>query len=161
MRVWMGWMMAAAVLVAGCEGKVNPRVATTPNQTAELKGDLPVNPLNWQVITSEFNTREQTMATLFGNDAAVAYARTHAEGTYPAGAEIALVTWTQQEDARWFGARIPSTPKSVELVTATAGADGKPVYAYHAYEGAPLKLARQGDAARMSYLLAERAAVMP
>lgn len=161
MRGAMGWLMAAALLAAGCRNTVNPRVATTPNSAAELKGELPVNPLKWQVITSEFNPREHTMATLFGNDAAVTFARTHSEGAYPAGAEIALVTWTQQEDARWFGARIPAAPKSVELVTTAAGTEGKPQYVYSAYEGAPLKLARQADAARMAYLLGERAAVMP
>ncbi|MGA7237229.1 MAG: hypothetical protein WBY44_16205 [Bryobacteraceae bacterium] len=43
------------------------------------------------------------------------------EPRYPIGAVLALVTWTKQEDDRWFGARIPAEVKSVEFVGVTAG----------------------------------------
>jgi hypothetical protein len=108
---------------------------------------------------------DSTMSTLYGNDLAVGYARTHSQHDYPLGSVLALVTWTQQDDPRWFGAKIPDGVKSVEFVTAGSGADGRLVYSYKKYEGAPL----QGSSAqeslapneRAAYLLSQRAAVMP
>jgi|SRR5271167_1418535 len=36
---------------------------------------------------------------------------------------LSLVTWKQQEDRRWFGAKIPAASKSVELVAVGTAAD--------------------------------------
>jgi hypothetical protein len=133
-------------------------VAATQNQAAALVGDLPANPLQWRVITSALNQRDATMYTVFGNDLAVQYARAHSQHEYPTGSVLALVTWKQQEDGRWFGGRIPAQPRSVEFVTVGAG----PSYSYEDFEGAPLKKV-DGHALndRAAYLLSQRAAVMP
>jgi hypothetical protein len=121
--------------------------------------------LRWRVITSTIDGSDETMATLFGNDLAVEYARSHPQHEYPAGAVICLVTWTKREDPRWFGAEIPERVKSVEFVTVAAGPNGWSSYAYDDYQGAPLKKlpAREGGAPteRTAYLLSLRAAVMP
>ena len=74
----------------------------TFNQSAGLVGDLPANPLGWRVI-SVIDPATGTMSTLYGNDLAVEYARTHSQHDFPAGAVLSLVTWTQAEDSRWFG----------------------------------------------------------
>ncbi len=99
------------------------------------------------------------MSTLYGNDVATGYARRSAEFVYPAGSVLSVVTWGQQEDARWFGGNIPARPKSVEIVT-VGGA-----YSYRRYEGSPLRQVAQEDGAapgeRAAYLLSQRAAVMP
>jgi hypothetical protein len=60
----------------------------------------------------------RTMATLYGNDAAVRAAL--ARQSAPAGAVLALVTWAQRDDPHWFGARIPHAPQSVEFVQVAA-----------------------------------------
>jgi hypothetical protein len=150
--------------VMGCSSE-NPRVTTRINEDASLGGELTVNPLRWKVITSAIDHRDGTMYTVFGNDQAVEYARTHPEHEYPAGSVIALVTWTQQEDSRWFGGNIPKAAKSVELVTVSADAAQKPVYKYEVYEGSPLKKMSAEESAtvqgRAAYLIAQRAAVMP
>jgi hypothetical protein len=78
---------------------------------------------------------DSTMATLFGNDFAVEYARSHSQQGYPAGSVISLVTWTQREDPRWFGANIRNRIKSVELVTVSAQPNEPPSYSYEEYEG--------------------------
>jgi hypothetical protein len=159
-------LMAAALLnMTGCS-EVNPRVVTRLNESAALVGGLPANPLQWRVITSAINkTQAPTMSTLFGNDAAVQCARTNLQHDYPNGAVLALVTWTQQEDPRWFGARIPAAPKSVEFVTVKVGADNRPQYSYEDFEGSPLKKVSAQEGAtpgeRAAYLLSQRAAVMP
>jgi hypothetical protein len=152
----------------GCSGD-GPKVSAEINQNASLAGEfvgvLPANPLQWRVITSEINKAASTMSTLYGNDLAVGYARTHAQHDYPAGAALSLVTWTQQEDPRWFGAKIPAQVKFVEFVFVAAAPDGRPSYSYQEYEGTPLKKlsAEEGliPNERAASLLAERAAVMP
>lgn len=162
--------MAALLLgAAGCS-QGNPRVATRFNEDASLsgplkdslKGDLPVNPMMWRVITSAIDHRDATMFTVFGNDAAIAHEKMR---DYPAGAAITLVTWTQQEDPRWFGGNIPKSVKSVEMVTVSASADGKPAYRYESYAGSPLKKIAATESAepagRAAYILGLRAAVMP
>jgi hypothetical protein len=152
------------VLLAGCSAP-NPRAVTTPNHAAELRGNLPADPLLWRVITPEINRSQSTMSTLVGNDLAVDYARTHADANYPTGSVLALVTWSQQEDTRWFGANIPSDPRSVEFLTVSNGPDHKPFYAYRSYKGAPLTVAQSQDSptpqGRTAWLLAQRAAVLP
>lgn len=154
--------------MSGCSGN-EPRISAEINQSASLAGEfaagLPANPLQWKVITSETSQTESTMATLYGNDLAVQYARTHAEHNYPAGAVLSLVTWAEREDPRWFGANIPATVKSVEFVTVGNAADGKPSYSYQEYGGSPLKkLSAENGASpndRVAYLLSQRAAVLP
>ncbi|HEY9049799.1 MAG TPA: hypothetical protein VIN08_28065, partial [Ohtaekwangia sp.] len=71
-----------------------------------LSGSLPLDPLNGQVITSLINKKNDTMAVLYGNDTAVAFARTNHSGIYPSGARLYLLTWQEKEDAYWFGARV-------------------------------------------------------
>ena len=148
----------------GCGGAPS-NVKATINQSASLQGDLPENPLAWRVISSSADTKNATMSTLFGNDVAVQYARSNAQHNYPSGAAVSLVTWTQREDDRWFGAKIPQQVKSVEFVFVRTGGDGKSLYSYQTYAGAPLKKVSEQEAStpagRTADLLAQRAAVMP
>jgi hypothetical protein len=153
-----------AVGLGGCSEKTNPRVETRVNQEAMMVGDLPSNPLKGKVITSWINKKDATMSTMFGNDAAWQYTRTSATMQYPTGSVLSVVTWSQQEDQRWFGGKIPQGVKSVEFVTVSSPGS----YSYERYEGSPLKrvTAKNFDeldaaAKRMAYLTAQRAAVMP
>jgi len=152
------------VCAAGCASD-GPKITATFNQGAALVGELPMNPLAWRVISSAIDPGSGTMSTLYGNDAAVTYARTHSQHDFPAGSALSLVTWTQMEDARWFGAKLPSQVKSVEFVTVTATQNGAPQYSYEAYTGNPLKKAQDrpygAPPDRIAYLLSSPAAVMP
>jgi hypothetical protein len=149
-----------AVGLAGCSEKTNPRVVTRVNTDAEPGGALPSSPLHGKVITSWVNRQDSTMSTLFGNEVAWQYARTNSDMRYPARAVLSVVTWSQQEDPRWFGGNIPQKVKTVEVVTVVTG-PGR--YLYQRYEGFPLKRVVQSAAPndRADYLLAQRAAVMP
>jgi mono/diheme cytochrome c family protein len=94
------------------------------NNAANLPVSLPYQPLGWSAITMYVDPRNRSMATLYGNDAAMHAVQAHANASsngsgssaYPAGAVLALVTWAQRDDPHWFGARIPDTPLSVEFV---------------------------------------------
>jgi hypothetical protein len=155
---------ALVVCAAGCAGD-SSRTKATFNQGATLVGELPMNPLAWRVISSLVDTSDGTMSTLYGNEVAVDYARTHSQRDYPAGSVLSLVTWRHTEDPRWFGAKIPSRVKSVEFATVGAAGNGAPQYSYEAYTGTPLvKAPAQQIGARperIAYFLSIRAAVMP
>jgi cytochrome P460 len=148
----------------GCSGEGSKSPAATLNHGASPVGTLPTNPLTWQVIMSEVDKQNGTMSTLYGNEIAVAYARTNAGQKYPVGSKLALVTWTRREDDRWFGAKIPGQVKSVEFVFAQAADATHPPYSYDRYEGTPLNRVPPQDLManeRTAYLLSQRAAVMP
>jgi hypothetical protein len=160
----MSRLIQSAVLIAvlaftGCTR--NP--APNTNHQAALTGTLPHNPLAWRVITSCTNDRDATMSTVYGNDLAVEHARTSADRAYPAGSILALVTWEQRDDPHWFGAKIPSTVKSVEFVTIPSSP--KQSAAYEVYQGTPLEKVSLTDkaiiSARTDYILGQHASVMP
>jgi len=142
-------------------------ISKTPNEfnvRATLSGDIPANPLRWSVITCGANPQEKTMSTLFGNDMAVLYARTHSDGHYPAGSMLSLVTWHRQEDNHWFGAQMPAETRSLEVVAVSVFENGPLSYAYEDYEGSPLKAITATESRknqRIAYILSQRAAVMP
>jgi hypothetical protein len=79
-------VLAAILLLVllGCS-QPNARVQTRFNHDAELSGELPYNPLQWEVIASTLNHSDHTMATVLGNDHAIAYARKNVSHEYSAG----------------------------------------------------------------------------
>lgn len=155
-------LMAASF--AGCAKDI-PATHALPNYDASPLGDLPTNPLHWKIITSSISPGDSTMSTLYGNDVAVQSARTSQRTGYPAGAILSLVTWTQQEDPRWFGANIPHHVKSVEFVFVNAADSGKPAYSYQSFDGSPLRKSSEEagptPGVRAQSLLIQRAAVLP
>jgi mono/diheme cytochrome c family protein len=91
------------------------------NSAAELPANLPFRPPTWNAITMYVDPKTHTMATLYGNPAAMKEVQMrgtpHSGGPkYSAGAVLALVTWAQRDDPHWFGGRIPAMPESVEFV---------------------------------------------
>ena len=156
--------MVLSLSIVGCSSHER-KISATANRNASLVGDLPANPLQWKVVASGVNQEDSTMFTLYGNDIAVRYSRTNSQHNYPNGSVLSLVTWMQQEDSRWFGAKIPDQVKSVEFVFVGAAGDGRRLYSYQEYEGTPLKRLfleeGLGPNERAAYLLLQRAAVMP
>lgn len=119
------------------------------NQGADLPGT---------VITSFIDTREGTMSTLYGNEVAVKSAR--AGQAYPAGAEVRLVTWSQKDDAHWYGARIPNAVHSVETLSYRSGT----VPVYESHEGparTKMTVSAAGMQGRIDYIASLKASVMP
>jgi len=95
------------------------------NSAAELPANLPYQPLTWNAITMYVDPKTHTMATLYGNPAAMKEVQMrgtpHSGGPkYSAGAVLALVTWAQRDDPHWFGGRIPAIPESAEFVQVAA-----------------------------------------
>jgi hypothetical protein len=153
----------------------NDYVYTTPITTAKVAGEevvnnaaaalpasLPYQPLGWGAITMFVDPQAHTMATLYGNDAAMlAVQMRRAGAAYPTGAVLALVTWAQREDPHWFGARIPDRPQSVEFVQVT-GSGVQP--GYQRFAGAGLTAdqgAANAAAQRTNFVLGLAPAQLP
>jgi hypothetical protein len=105
------------------------------------------------------------MARLYGHDVAAGFARNNAGNSYPEGPKLALGTWTQRADERYFGAKIPDEVKSVEFVFVEGSNGDHPSCSYERHEGEPLKKESDLEAStsnhRAAYLLSQRAAVLP
>jgi hypothetical protein len=96
------------------------------NKAAALPAGLQDNPLDWHPIAVFADPKALTTSVLFANDpafqASLAQSRTSgAVVSYPTGAKIALITWTQRDDPHWFGARVADSFTSAEFVEAGAG----------------------------------------
>jgi hypothetical protein len=151
--------------------KANDFVFTTPihdapgdafNATAALPASLPYQPLQWRVITSLSDKKAGTMSTLYGNDTAVDHYRGPRDQPFPQGGVLAMVTWRQQDDAHWFGGRIPGKSSLVEFVSA---APAPANYTYQRFEGATLQKVDHIDDAilhqRLNDITSLDAAVLP
>jgi hypothetical protein len=156
-------LLSILVLAAltGCSGR-ETNMSGLYNQEASLPDSLSFNPLEWKVISSFFNRTNKTMSTLYGNDLAVKNAR--AGIAYPAGSEIALVTWLQKADEHWFGARIPASIESIEQIKFSAGGKDSVLPSYEKREGKLLKTVAddpEKTQSRIAYIVGQKASVMP
>ena len=159
----------AGSVSSGCpsSNRVTPFTVSV-NENASLSADqssaLPANPLKWRIITSLIDPQASTMSTLYGNDIAVQYARSNTTHDYPAGSQIALVTWTRRDDPRYFGAKIPDHLKSIEFVSVTE-LPGEINITYEKFEGTPLTKTASEQSSKppvpAQALMALRAAVLP
>ncbi len=151
--------------VTGCSQHPAPSETDLFNQQAALRASLPVPVLDNRVIASSIDRHQHTMSTLTGNDIAVTSARAATASAYPEGSVLTLATWNQRDDPHWFGARIPATPRTVETVAITRGANGQLLPTYRLFAGTPLQLAANPDAtqaaARQAEILAQRASFIP
>jgi hypothetical protein len=159
-------VLAAALLLMliGCS-QPNARVTTQFNRDAEVSGELPYNALQWEVIASTLNHNDHTLATVLGNDRTIAYARTTAAHAYPVGSVLSVITWSEEEDPRWFGGNISGNVRSVEFLEVQSSPDRGVTYLYTLYGGSPLSKVvsteEKPPTGRAAYILGQRAAVMP
>lgn len=153
------YILLAALFIISCTSKMED--AGTLNKTASLPAAFNFNKQGWKVITSFINRQQATMSTLYGNEVAFKYATTGATGSYPPGAALALITWKQQEDKRWYGASIPGRLQTLELVTNSSDT----IAAYRQYKGAALTPTPPADSlqenTRIKYILDQKASVLP
>ncbi|UUO04345.1 cytochrome P460 family protein [Blastopirellula sp. J2-11] len=157
-------LILVVLVLAGCPAGSNHESPAT-NQAAALVGDLSENPLEWNAITTQIDRHRSYMSTLYGNDPALAHAMSTEDAKIPADARFALVTWRQQADPNWFGAKIPGKVKSVEMVYWNQQPGAEDELTYLQLEGSPLQPSphvspSQADQ-RKRYITSLKAAVMP
>lgn len=152
--------LAGLLALSACS---QPKVpAGQLNQAASLPPSVDFSKLGLRVLSSFVNRRQGTTATLYGNDLA-RQAALGGTGAAQPGEVLALVTWRQQADPNWFGARIPGALQSLELLQTRAGIAGRPVVKYQCFTGKDLMLRSDTlhQQARIAYLLVQKPAVLP
>jgi hypothetical protein len=152
--------LAGLLALSACS---QPKVpAGQLNEAASLPPSFDFSKLGLRVLSTFVNRRQATTATLYGNDQARQTALGGTGATRP-GEVLALLTWRQQADPNWFGARIPGALQSLELLRTNLGDTGRPVVSYQCFTGKNLTLRADTlhQQERIAYLLAQKPAVLP
>lgn len=150
---------ALIIFLSGCSQKDNTSLINT---AASLPESFNFNQMGLKVINSSTNPKKETMSTLYGNDQALAAYKGNG-GTQP-GEVIALVTWKQQEDDHWFGAKIPGKLLALELIKTKAGQPANhPEIVYQRFEGSKLTLNNDtaGRSKSIAYILSQQPSILP
>lgn len=154
-------LFTASVLILSACNNRKP-VEELLNKKAAIPASFNFSKAGLKVITSSINKKEQTMSTLYGNDLAL---KTAISGStnYPQGENLTLVTWKQQDDDRWFGAKIPGDVLSIEVVKTINSGTGEITANYQRFKGKELvadtDTAHQQE--RISYIFSQKPSVMP
>lgn len=153
-------MAGIVVTLSACDGN-KVKNAGELNTKASLPASLNFTSLGYEVITSSINKKLGTMSTLYGNKLALT---TAIAGTndVKAGEEFALITWKQQNDDRWFGAKIPGDLQSVETIKTVENGTLVTVN-YKCFDGKALAPHTDTlkNAERIKYIFAQQPSVMP
>jgi hypothetical protein len=154
------YLLLLTLMLAACTHA--PAGTDLINKDASLPASFDLNKMGLKVITSSINKKQGTMATLYGNAAALQAAKGGADIKPIVGETFALVTWKQKADEHWFGAKIPGQLQSLEMLKTQAGAAGI-VLTYQKYVGKSLTLTADtaGNNVRTQYILQQQASVMP
>jgi hypothetical protein len=158
MKALYSLLAACTLMFAACADNQQPELYNT-------KAALPASPKynldGLKVITSFVNKTNSTASTLYGNDLALKSAIAGNKAV-PANEVFTLVTWKQQDDEHWFGAKIPSDVESVEVIKTAASGNSVAVN-YERLEGKELasKTDTLGQAERVKYILGQKPSVMP
>jgi hypothetical protein len=144
-----------SIMLPACTGNTNK--STLVNNMASLPSSFNFCKMGFKVITSSINKKLGTMSTLYGNEPAIKAAGTDSA---TAGEVFALITWKQQADDHWFGAKIPANLLSVEYVS--TGETGNSV-SYQKFAGKNLVLSMDtaNSQARIKYIFDQKPSVMP
>jgi hypothetical protein len=130
------YIFIAAVMISLSACNRNASSSELVNQKASLPASFNFDQLGLKVLTSSINKKDATTSTLYGNQLAFKSALS-GSGEHQVGEVFALVTWKQQPDEHWFGAKIPGDLQSVEVVKAL-GENQHTVIRYKRFEGKQL-----------------------
>lgn len=158
MKVLYSLMTACMLMFTACS---NNKPVELYNTKAALPASPKYNLDGLKVITSFVNKKQGTASTLYGNDLALKSAIDGNE-TIAANEVFTLVTWKQQDDSHWFGAKIPSDVESVEVIKTVSSGNGVAVN-YEQLKGKELaaKADTLGQTERIKYILGQKPSVMP
>ena len=151
--------LPALLLLASCSNPTDP--TELMNKEAALPSAFKFSRMGLKAVNSSINQQQSTMSTLYGNDEALAALKA-GDGVQP-DEVLAYVTWKQQDDKHWFGARIPGALLSVELIKTTKKTSGDTQISYKRYEGAALTEVHAGadSAQHIQYIITQKPSVMP
>jgi len=153
-------LLFLSIAMGSCSGK------KSPDEIINGKASLP-QALNWEkagykVISSYIDQKDSTMSILYGNDLArKTFIAT--ENRLVPGEMLALVTWKQKADENWFGANIPGSVKTIELIKTSDNNNGATSIAYNQYKGKEFTPSNDttNNQARIKYIFSQQPSVMP
>jgi len=159
MKLILLFIVGAVMCLSACKPANSDHLI---NHEASLPQTFKLSDLHQKVITSFINNRQHVSGVLYGNKKAYAAATAEKPVAIP-GQAFTLLTWQQQDDEHWFGARIPGNLLSAETLTLTGKSDGRGGYDYQRFLGKNLtKLAdTTGNAARIKFILQQKASITP
>jgi hypothetical protein len=150
--------IACLILLSACHNKSRLQLF---NGKAALPPHFKFDALGLKVMSSFINTKSGTMSILYANEPALDSA-INSSSSPAAGELLALVTWKQQGDEHWFGAKIPGDLQTVEVVEMSTAGKGVAIN-YKKYEGRELTASRdtvhQQD--RINYIIDQRPSITP
>ena len=147
------------LLICSCNN--NDDVPDNINAKASLPYSAKFSTTGLKVITSFIDKKAGTMSTLYGNEPALQKA-TSLNQSMVSDASFTLVTWKQQPDEHWFGAKIPGDLQLVEVLKTNSSGDNL-VLNYQRYEGKTFVLNSDTlhNSERIKFILDQRPSVMP
>lgn len=154
------YYLLAIILIAlftGCVQTTAP--ADLINKKASLPGTFTISDLHQRVLSSFYNTKDNTNSVLYGDNGAEQVLQKHNTATSPAFS-LTLFTWHQQEDPHWFGARIPGDLVSVERLTKERTGDR---LSYQKLTGKQLTAVDDtaGSGKRIRFILSQQPLIQP
>lgn len=153
-------LISLSLAISSCSEKKSPEQII--NQKASLPEALNWEAARYKVITSFIDKKDSTMSILYGNDLARKTFIASENRVIP-GETLALVTWKQKADENWFGARIPGTVNTIELIKTSTQNAGVPAIAYSLYKGKEFNLSKDttNNQTRIKYIFGQQPSVMP
>lgn len=152
-------LTSLSLALSACHDKAND--ADLTNAKATIPTSFNFSKLGLKVITSSINKKQGTMSTLYGDPIALSNAEAVSKVIAP-NEVLALVTWKQQADKHWFGANIPGSLQSIEMIKTISAGTVVTVH-YQRFEGKDLNFHADtlGRETRIKYILGLHASIMP
>lgn len=133
------------------------------NSEASLPESFGFDQMQLKVISSSINPAAGTMGTLYGNEVAVKAMRSEQTDSTHAKKTLVLVTWKQQDDPKWFGAKIPAGLMLAETLTTSGPFSDTKNISYKKYTGKNLQpvTSSPDDEKRILEILQIKPSILP
>lgn len=159
MKKWASIIAHVACLLQACDRETSH--AYLMNEKARLPVSFNFDSLKLKVMASFINAKLGTISLLYANSPVIKNSY-KVKRSHSAGEVMALITWKQQPDTNWFGARIPGALQTLELIEIIAD-PSHPIITYKRYRGRNLLIDKDtlGQLTRTKYILELQPSVMP
>lgn len=141
----------------------NKALPENRNEQASLPEKFNFKEMKLKAITTFIHPENHTTSTLYGNENAY-NALLHSDSTPSNSSKnLVLITWKQQDDPKWFGAKIPGSLVSIETLKTNTNFKDLQNITYEFLPGGHLEknIPASDNGKRIKDILAVQPAVMP
>ncbi len=149
--------LVLVVLLSSCK-----QYAENRNEGASLPQSFDFAKMNLKTIGSVINPDLETTSTLYGNYKALQLLK-KPESKKAGEKVLVLITWKQHDDPRWFGAKIPSDLKMIEVLKTESDFSEKNKISYQRYDDKNriVYADNTDNESRVDFITSIKPAVMP